>query len=503
MALREDINEPAAEAAGRSEGRRAGEAERPAKLGRADTPVLERARALVGRVLKGKWRLERVVGVGGMATVYAAVHRNQSRVAIKMLHPEVALDSEVTSRFLREGYMANAVGHPGTVAVLDDDVTEEGVPFLVMELLQGETLEARWSRKGEKLPISEVLPVIDQLLEVLAAAHDKGVVHRDLKPENLFLTADGRLKVLDFGIARLREVSNASGSTTRVGSLLGTPAFMAPEQARGRWDDVDGATDLWAVGATLFTLLTGRLVHEAETLQEQLVLAATTKAPSISRRFPELAPALVEVIDRALAFDKCARWPNAREMRAGLRAAMASVADEVAFSLPRPSLRDETNPTLVAPPELTSAITGHSPDTLTTARPFMRDRSSAPPSRSRFIALVLAGTLLGGAAAAIVATQLVTPDNPQMLGKQLAVRPDLTAFRRGTDRDVPAPPVAPTIDDPRSGQKAAQSSPTVHVAARKGGPHVTPRLEHKKGSGEPTVTAPPPAGSGNPFDKRH
>jgi serine/threonine protein kinase len=465
--------------------------------------INDRARALVGRVLKGKWRLERVVGVGGMATVYAAVHRNQSRVAIKMLHPEIALDSEVTSRFLREGYMANAVGHPGTVAVLDDDVTEDSVPFLVMELLQGETLEARWSRKGEKLPISEVLPVIDQLLEVLASAHEKGVVHRDLKPENLFLTVDGRLKVLDFGIARLREVSSSSGSTTRVGSLLGTPAFMAPEQARGRWDEVDGATDLWAVGATLFTLLTGRLVHEAETLQEQLVLAATTKAPSISRRFPELAPALVEVIDRALAFDKHARWPNAREMRAGLRAAMASVADEVVFSLPRPSLREETNPTLVAPPELTSAITGHSPDTLTTARPFMRDRSSAPPSRSRFIALALVGTLLAGAATAIVVTRLMGSDSPRALGKQLAVRPDLSVMQRAAERPPPVPPLVAPSGEQRAGQKTAESRPTVHVAARKEVPHVAPRLEPKKGTHDPAVAAPPPAGSGNPFDRRH
>ena len=466
--------------------------------------ISERARALVGRVLKGKWRLERVVGVGGMATVYAAVHRNQSRVAIKMLHPEIALDNEVTSRFLREGYMANAVGHPGTVAVLDDDVTEEGVPFLVMELLQGETLEARWSRKGEKLPISEVLPVIDQLLEVLAAAHDKGVVHRDLKPENLFLTADGRLKVLDFGIARLREVSSASAaSTTRVGSLLGTPAFMAPEQARGRWDEVDGGSDLWAVGATLFTLLTGRLVHEAETLQEQLVLAATTKAPSISRRFPELAPALVEVIDRALAFDKHARWPNAREMRAGLRAAMASVADEVTFSLPRPSLREETNPTLVAPPELTSAITGHSPDTLTTARPFMRDRrSSSPPGRSRFIALALLSALLAAGATAVVATELAVPDHPQTLGKQLAVRPVLSVLERGIERTAPAPPVAPAIEH-AAAPKTPESRPTVQVAARKETPHVTPRLEPKKPNHATPVVAPPPAGSGNPFDRRH
>jgi hypothetical protein len=131
----------------------------------------------------------------------------------------------------------------------------------------------------------------------------------------------------------------------------------------------------------------------------------------------------------------------------------------------------------------------------------MRDRSSAPPSRSRFIALMLAGALFAGATAAIVATQLITPESPQTLGKQLAVRPDLSAFRHGIER-APEPPVVPTVE-PGSGHHAAHGSPTVQVAARKGVPHVTPRLEHKKGSGEPSITAPPAAGSGNPFDRRH
>jgi eukaryotic-like serine/threonine-protein kinase len=461
--------------------------------------INERARALVGRVLKGKWRLERVVGVGGMATVYAAVHRNQSRVAIKMLHPQIALDSEVTTRFLREGYLANAVGHPGTVAVLDDDVSEDGVPFLVMELLEGETLEARWSRKGEQLPLSEVLPVIDQLLEVLTAAHDKGVVHRDLKPENLFLTKDGRLKVLDFGIARLREVSSATSGSTRAGSLLGTPAFMAPEQARGRWDEVDGATDLWAVGATLFTLLTGRLVHQAETLQEQLVLAATTKAPSISRRFPDLAPVLVELIDRALAFDKNARWPDARQMRDALHAAMASVADGAAFSLPCPSLREEASPTLIAPPELTSAITGHTPDTLTRSGPFMR--SAAPPGRSRFVWLALAlGVVTASAGTVGLALHTTLARTPHTLAKKLAVHPDLAAFERSA-RGTPPEELAEPARPEARGTKPASSSATVHVAARRGSPHGTPRLQPK---GAPVAAPPPvPAGSGNPFDRRH
>jgi serine/threonine-protein kinase len=227
------------------------------------------ARALgrVGQVLKEKWRLDSLLGVGGMAAVYAATHRNQKRVAVKVLLPELSNDTEVRTRFLREGYAANTIGHPGAVSVLDDDVTEDGSAFLVMELLEGETVEARWERKGNRLPLSEVLFIADQLLDVLASAHEKGIVHRDIKPENLFLARGIGLKVLDFGIARVFE-GTRSKTETKAGLIMGTPAFMAPEQALAKWDEVDGRTDLWAVGAMIFTLLSGEHVHEAATGNE-------------------------------------------------------------------------------------------------------------------------------------------------------------------------------------------------------------------------------------------
>ncbi len=279
-----------------------------------------RARARVGQVLREKWRLDQLLGVGGMAAVYAATHVNNGRrAAIKLLHTELGANTEVRTRFLREGYVANKVDHPGAVAVLDDAVAEDGSVFLVMELLDGETLEDRRERSGV-LQAHEVLSLSDRLLDVLATAHARGIVHRDIKPENVFLTRDGQVKVLDFGIARIREMSATRLTLTTAGAI-GTPAFMPPEQARGRWDDVGPRSDLWAVGASMFTLVTGRLVHQAETVNELMLAAMTKQAPPVASLVPGLPPAVAAVIDRALAYDPAARWPDARAMQAAVRAA--------------------------------------------------------------------------------------------------------------------------------------------------------------------------------------
>src|SRR5262249_51465663 len=141
----------------------------------------ESALLRVGQTLNGKWHIDRLIDLGGMAAVYQATHRNGKRVAIKMLHPFIAMRADVRERFLREGYVANQVDHPGAVSILDDDVTPEGLPFLVMELLEGESLDAWMSRVGEVLPIPDVLAVADQVLDVLSAFHARDVIHRDIK----------------------------------------------------------------------------------------------------------------------------------------------------------------------------------------------------------------------------------------------------------------------------------------------------------------------------------
>lgn len=310
-------------------------------------PSLMRAQARVGTTLRGKWRLDALLGVGGMAAVFAATHRNGTRAALKILHPELSTHAHIRSRFFREGRVANTVGHPGAVKVVDEDEDETGALFLVMELLDGEHLDARAARSGGKLPADEVLSAVDQILGVLAAAHEKGVVHRDLKPENVFLTRDGQIKILDFGIARLREISTAS-SATHDGTSMGTPSYMPPEQARGLWAEVDAQSDLWAVGALMFALLTGRNVHEGRTTNELLLSAMTKSAPPVASLEPKLHAAVAAVVDRAVAFEKPRRWPDARAMQEAVRRAFQEMHKAPISTAPKltvpPSVADRTLP---------------------------------------------------------------------------------------------------------------------------------------------------------------
>jgi len=265
----------------------------------------------VGRILAGKFRLERVIGVGGMASVYAATHRNGARFAIKLLHPVLAHTS-LRARFIREGYAANRVGHPAVVRVVDDDIDEvENTPFLVMDRVLGRSLadlvETRLLNAGELLEIA------DQILDALVAAHANGIVHRDLKPENFLVDREGRVRILDFGIARIRD-EVASETATRTGTTMGTPGFMAPEQALGRQDAIGPQTDLFAVGATLFVLAAGRVPHDGENPQEILVRTATEPARSLALFAPDLPLDVIALVDRALQQAPSARWSSAATM---------------------------------------------------------------------------------------------------------------------------------------------------------------------------------------------
>ncbi len=290
-----------------------------ASTGPMEEPLAEstrRALARIGTTLRGKYTLDGLLGEGGMAVVFSATHRNKKRFAVKMLYPEVSIYDDIRARFLKEGYVANTVAHPGVVQVLDDDVAEDGSAFLVMELLEGATAGALAEGNDGRLDVRTVLTIAHELLDALSAAHEKGIVHRDLKPANIFITSGGTLKVLDFGIARIREAAKQSGdSSTATGVMMGTPAYMPPEQAMGKSNEVDARTDLWAVGATMFNMMSGRNVHEGENPTLTMIASATQQARSISSLLPNLPHDIAFIVDKATAFDKTLRWQTAKEMR--------------------------------------------------------------------------------------------------------------------------------------------------------------------------------------------
>lgn len=258
----------------------------------------------LGRTLRGKWTLNAVLGVGGMATVYSATHRNGARAAIKMLHPEVSESHAVRAAFVREAWLANSIGHRGVPRVHDDDVDDEGNVYLVMDCVQGVSLARR--ARLRLLDDVEALEVGEQVLEILAAAHDKGIIHRDVKPQNVLLDEAGRVSLIDFGIAHALK-----GPTGQDGNY-GTPGFMAPEQILA--GEVGPATDLWAVGATLFSVLTGEGVFLAFTVEEILRVTAYEEPRSLSEAAPWLPRDIVAIVDEALRRQGFVGYCSAAEM---------------------------------------------------------------------------------------------------------------------------------------------------------------------------------------------
>jgi serine/threonine protein kinase len=307
----------------------------------------QRAVARVGSTLNDKWTLERLIGIGGMAAVYAGKHRNGARAAVKVLHPDISKIQEARERFIREGYAANSVEHPGVVKVLDDDKIEggedEGSVYLVMELLEGESLEDRIER-GPPMSDRELLPIMKGVLEVLAAAHSKGIIHRDLKPENLFLAKqeDGttRVKVLDFGLARIQDRS----IQTIYGLALGTPSYMPPEQAAGKITEIDARSDLFALGASCFRLLTGRTVHPGSNALEIVMKMAKEPPPKIRTVEPKISKTVAAIIDKSLEFKREDRYADAATMLADVDAALASAPEPepVPTAPPPPIAKIET-----------------------------------------------------------------------------------------------------------------------------------------------------------------
>ena len=426
----------------------------------ADPDETYEAAARVGRTLRDKWHLDALIDVGGMAAVYAATHRNGMRGAVKILHHHRSIEPDIAARFRSEGYIANKVAHPNAVRVLDDDVDDDGSLFLVMELLEGSTLRERAEARGGQLPADEVLVAVDQLLDVLALAHDVGIVHRDVKPENLFASADGQIKILDFGIARLSRPYPGRHSETMSGMPMGSPSYMSPEQARGRWDIVDARSDVWSVGATMFNLLSGEDVHAARTVPELLAEIFSTQARSLAVALPDCHPALAAVVDGALRLDLAERWADARAMQAAVGFAYRTM---FGAELPRCSRAASIPP---ASPVAGDAIgNGYRPGTtVVTSKRTARARSLMP---SRRIAASLVLLAAAGALGVGVWSRDSRSQEPPAAEGAVAELGEATT----TASRVPARPSAATLAPPSA---AAAMAPATGPAPQPARPSAAP-----------------------------
>lgn len=282
----------------------------------------------IGSVIASKYRLEEELGRGGMGAVYRARHTGvHKEFAIKLLLGELTQRESMVSRFLLEAQAAGRIGHPGILDVYDVGAEPDGTPYLVMELLTGEPLSALVKRGP--LEIDAACWIAMEILEVLAAAHQAGIIHRDVKPQNVFLTErtapSGRpssgagptrgIKLLDFGIAKF--TASDVTALTRSGEIIGSPLYMAPEQAKGE-QKVDARADVWSVGAMLFEMLTGKCAHAATTPVAVLAKILTEPTPPVGSRREGIPAELESIVARALEIDRDRRWASAREMHDAL-----------------------------------------------------------------------------------------------------------------------------------------------------------------------------------------
>jgi eukaryotic-like serine/threonine-protein kinase len=283
------------------------------------------ASRIAGTLLSGRYRLLRKLGEGGMGEVHAAEPvAGGTRVALKVLRGEYFADIAVRSRFVDEAQTCMRLVHPNIVRVFECGQTEDGLPYLVMELLEGVPLGA-YMQGGARVPVAQAAPILQGILSGLAMAHASGIVHRDLKPDNVFLTRDpaGRfvVKLLDFGIAKVMDVAGGMGTRTHTGMLLGTPAYMSPEQARNA-RDVDQRADLWSVGVLFYEMLTGRVAFPAPTELARLAALLTTEPQPLEQVDPAFSP-LAPFVERALKKDRAERFSSALDMSRALAATVA------------------------------------------------------------------------------------------------------------------------------------------------------------------------------------
>jgi len=272
-------------------------------------------RALIGTTVVGKYRVDRLIGRGGMGAVFQATNLAiGKRVALKFLDHDAARNGEACLRFQREAEAASMAESAHIVQIFDSGVSEAGLPFLVMELLTGEDLRARL-RRERRLSVPLALGIVSQILRALLRAHEAGIVHRDLKPDNVFLCArdddPSFVKIVDFGISKVARARSADTLTSR-GTVLGTAFYMSPEQAQS-FSDIDGRTDLFSVGALLFEMLCGHPPHSGRTYEAVLIAICTNDAVDVRTQAPDVPEPVAKIVSRALERDRARRFQTAAE----------------------------------------------------------------------------------------------------------------------------------------------------------------------------------------------
>jgi serine/threonine protein kinase len=408
-----------------------------------------------GTLIAGRYRLERALAQGGMGCVWVARHLQlDTEVAIKFMTPQFAASADARARFEREARASAQLKLQNAVQVHDYGVEDES-PFLVMELLEGEDLEARL-RRERRLTIAATLAILDPVCRALRRAHEVGLVHRDLKPGNIFIARQGGdevVKILDFGIAKDTGAS-FGGAATRTGAMLGSPQYMSPEQVRSS-NRVDLRSDLWSLGVIAFRCLTGQLPFPSDEVGEVLVDVCTAPIPRPSQVAPDLGPEVDRFFERALVRDLGQRFQSAGELieafaaTAGVRLPISAVG--VAPSLPAA----QAAPALPLSPAPIGALPSPAPASGTLS-PSEHTHNRAAPARGPWIGVVLAALgaalVLGLAAYAFLHARGPTP---------------ATA--------APAPPAPPAVSasaDPIAPTAAAIPAP----AASAGAPAATEAL---------------------------
>jgi serine/threonine-protein kinase len=452
-----------------------------------------------GDLLAGKYRVEAVLGMGGMGVVVSARHEQlDQRVAIKFVRPEALGNSDAIERFLREARAAVKLRSEHAARVLDVGTLDSGAPYMVMELLEGSDLARTLEEQG-RLSVEQAADWIAQACEALAEAHAAGIVHRDLKPQNLFLArtvGDAvKVKVLDFGVSKSDSaLTSGVGGLTRTRAMLGSPLYMSPEQMRSS-RDVDARADVWALGAVLFELLTAAHPFEAETLPELCLKVVGDPPRSILDLRPDLPAELVLVIERCLRKSPSERFANAAELAEALE---PFVSQASRHNIERARKAIQARGSLRSLPVAASAGRGGSSgDRAVPPTPAAWGSGRAPRRSGRRKLWIAFSTVAVAAAASVAAVALrgreqPVPPPPSVTAAALSAPPEPPqALSAPPPPSLPAPSESSAIVPLKDLPEAHLSLPPAPVAAADAGSAPSPRPAGKPPSAPPRASAKP------------